>query len=274
MSTGTPPRDVGNTDVQKDTVVESRAEHEVSQSAHALGSTAVVADAYPLWLRAVQSVLDDLGVTTIATTTVPSEGIDLIERTRPDILVTDLDFGVDEFEGAAFVRRALLIKPDLKVIVLTMHKESSLVAEAIAAGAAVYAVKTVTPDDLAAAVRQTFEHSIFYAPAAALQHATGSARYSETPSPQPEAPRRLELAAHGHQPLTKREREILDLVAEGLPNAEIGRRLWITEQTVKFHLSNVYRKLGVSNRTQASQWTHLHADADGPERHDTPQPVA
>jgi len=218
-------------------------------------------------------VLDGLGVTTIATTTVPSEGIDLIERTRPDILVTDLDFGVAEFEGAAFVRCALEIAPDLKVIVLTMHKDSSLVAEVIAAGAAVYAVKTVTPDDLAAAVRQLFEHSIFYAPAAALKYATGSARYSETPSPQPEAPRRLELAA-GHQPLTKRELEILDLVAEGLPNAEIGRRLWITEQTVKFHLSNVYRKLGVSNRTQASQWTHRHADPDGPDRHDSPLPIA
>jgi two-component system response regulator DegU len=218
-------------------------------------------------------VLDGLGVTTIGTTTVPSEGIDLIERTRPDILVTDLDFGVDEFEGAAFIRRALEIEPDLKVIVLTMHKESSLVAEVIAAGAAVYAVKTVTPDDLAAAVRQTFEHSIFYAPAAALQHGTGPARYGETPAAQPEAPRRLELAAHGHQLLTKREREILDLVAEGLPNAEIGRRLWITEQTVKFHLSNVYRKLGVSNRTQASQWTHRRAEPDGPERLDAPQPI-
>jgi DNA-binding NarL/FixJ family response regulator len=253
--------------------VEQHAEREAPPSAHALGSTAVVADAYPLWLRAVESVLDGLGVTTIATTTVPSEGIDLIERTRPDILVTDLDFGVAEFEGAAFVRCALEIAPDLKVIVLTMHKDSSLVAEVIAAGAAVYAVKTVTPDDLAAAVRQLFEHSIFYAPAAALKYATGSARYSETPSPQPEAPRRLELAA-GHQPLTKRELEILDLVAEGLPNAEIGRRLWITEQTVKFHLSNVYRKLGVSNRTQASQWTHRHADPDGPDRHDSPLPIA
>jgi DNA-binding NarL/FixJ family response regulator len=218
-------------------------------------------------------VLDGLGVTTIGTTTVPSEGIDLIERTRPDILVTDLDFGVDEFEGAAFIRRALEIEPDLKVIVLTMHKESSLVAEVIAAGAAVYAVKTVTPDDLAAAVRQTFEHSIFYAPAAAFQHGTGPARYGEPPAPQPETPRRLELAAHGHGLLTKREREILDLVAEGLPNAEIGRRLWITEQTVKFHLSNVYRKLGVSNRTQASQWTHRRAEPDGPERLDAPQPI-
>jgi DNA-binding CsgD family transcriptional regulator len=63
--------------------------------------------------------------------------------------------------------------------------------------------------------------------------------------------------------LTKRENEILRLVADGLPNAEIARRLWVTEQTVKFHLSNIYRKLGVSNRTQASQWIHRYREPDG-----------
>ena len=90
--------------------MEQHAEHEVT-AAHMRWAAQLFADAYPLWLRAVESVLDGLGVTTIATTTVPSEGIELIERTRPDILVTDLDFGVDEFEGAAFVRRALEIEP-------------------------------------------------------------------------------------------------------------------------------------------------------------------
>ena len=236
------------------------ANHETAGAGRALGSTAVLADAYPLWLRAVESVLDGLGVTTLGTTTVPSKGIELVELNRPDILVTDLDFGVDELEGAAFVRRALEIQPELKVIVLTMHRESSMVAEAIAAGAAVYVVKTVTPDDLAAAVRQTFEHSIFYAPADALQVAHVPGRDAERGAASTR--RRLELAVDVHDQLTKREREILDLVAEGLQNAEIGRRLWITEQTVKFHLSNVYRKLGVSNRTQASQWTHRRWEAE------------
>jgi DNA-binding NarL/FixJ family response regulator len=249
---------------QKDELLEMEAEHRAPGAGHALGSTAVLADAHPLWLRAVESVLDGLGVTTIGTTSVPSEGIELVGRNRPDILVTDLDFGVDELEGAAFIRRALDVQPDLKVIVLTMHNESSTIAETIAAGAAVYIVKTVTPDDLAAAVRQMFEHSIFYAPTEALQSAFGLAPVAEAPSVSSAlVTRHLELAADAHSRLTKREREILDLVAEGLPNAEIGRTLWITEQTVKFHLSNVYRKLGVSNRTQASQWTHRRWEAGG-----------
>ena len=58
--------------------------------------------------------------------------------------------------------------------------------------------------------------------------------------------------------LTRRELEILQLVAEGHSNAAMGRKLWVTEQTVKFHLSNIYRKLGVRNRTAAARWASLH----------------
>ena len=58
--------------------------------------------------------------------------------------------------------------------------------------------------------------------------------------------------------LSRREREILGFVSDGMTNARIGRELWVTEQTVKFHLSNVYRKLGVSNRTEASRFAHVN----------------
>ena len=60
------------------------------------------------------------------------------------------------------------------------------------------------------------------------------------------------------QGLTRREREILALVVEGMPNAKIAETLWITEQTVKFHLSNIYRKLRVVNRTEAARWAHVN----------------
>jgi DNA-binding CsgD family transcriptional regulator len=58
--------------------------------------------------------------------------------------------------------------------------------------------------------------------------------------------------------LTRREREILQLVAEGNTNGQVARKLWVTEQTVKFHLANIFRKLDVTNRTQASRWAHAH----------------
>ena len=62
--------------------------------------------------------------------------------------------------------------------------------------------------------------------------------------------------------LTRREKEILQLVAEGGTNGDVARRLWVTEQTVKFHLANIFRKLDVTNRTQASRWAHAHGLLD------------
>ena len=221
------------------------------------GSTAVIADAHPLWLLAVEGVLDDLGVVTVGATTVPAEAAELIESCQPDILITDLEFGADdEPDGAEFVRRALELKSGLRVIVLTDREDSSTVADTIAAGASVYVVKTVTPDDLAAAVRQMFDHSVYFAPRKTPDFTRSGV--VEDPHEPRSVIHRLDLADSSATNLTKREREILDLLSEGLPNAEIGRRLWITEQTVKFHLSNIDRKLVVSNRTQASRWTHRH----------------
>ena len=112
---------------------------------------------------------------------------------------------------------------------------------AMRAGAAAYVMKSAHPDDLAAAVRQVFGPSLFLAD-------------SWTPA---QAPPREEQPTETWG-LTRRELEILGLVAEGLSNAQVARTLWVTEQTVKFHLSNTYRKLGVSNRTEASRWAQLH----------------
>jgi DNA-binding NarL/FixJ family response regulator len=100
------------------------------------------------------------------------------------------------------------------------------------------------PEDLAAAIRQSFDHCIYFA------DGRGSVRDDDLPARDVGAP-----TAAG---LTKREVEILRLAAEGYSNSELARMLWVTEQTVKFHLSNVYRKLNVANRTEASRWAQLH----------------
>jgi DNA-binding CsgD family transcriptional regulator len=75
--------------------------------------------------------------------------------------------------------------------------------------------------------------------------------------PAPPTPTPVQSDA-GEAGLTRREREILQLVAEGHSNAQLARMLWVTEQTVKFHLSNIYRKLDVANRTEASRWAQLN----------------
>jgi two-component system, NarL family, response regulator DegU len=218
-------------------------------------STAVLADAYPLWLEAVERVLRSLGITVAAKATSAADAVRLLKQLQPALLVTDLNFGNSGEGGIPYLKRALAVCPDVKVIVLATFEESQIVADAIAAGAQAYALKHVLPDDLAAAVRQIFHHSIFFAPTGGVPPVVPAD--ADTTRRLARAAPNGGVARSGEPQLTRRELEILTLVADGLPNGDIARRLWITEQTVKFHLSNIYRKLGVSNRTQASRWAVL-----------------
>jgi DNA-binding NarL/FixJ family response regulator len=233
------------------------------QSDDHIAHTAVLVDAYPLWLDAVERVLDGLGVLTVGKAASPSEALELIRECQPEVLITDVEFGPDHVRGTAYLQRVLDLCPGLSVIVLAPSGESSDVAEAIDAGAVAYATKSVRPDDLAAAIRQCFQHSVFYAPAAATPRPALRGAPSDLPGGQAYTrPQPVQvLTPNGAHPLTRREREILTLVSEGLHNADIARKLWITEQTVKFHLTNIYRKLGVSNRTQASRWANVQVAA-------------
>ena len=220
--------------------------------------SAVVIDAYPLWLEAVEAVLRGLGITTLGKATSPSEGLRLIAEHRPEIVVTDIDFGPDRIGGTPYLRDVIDTRSDMKVIVLSTHVEESVVSDVINSGATAYATKHVLPEDLASAIRQIFEHSIFFAPTSAVSsrvhHLTPNAEGHVGVTPEPSRSEEPEaLGAH----LTRREREILTHVSEGMANAQIARQLWVSEQTVKFHLSNIYRKLNVTNRTQASRWARL-----------------
>jgi DNA-binding NarL/FixJ family response regulator len=220
-------------------------------------ASAVVIDAYPLWLDAVEAVLRGLGLPTLGKATSPAEGLALIVEHRPDIVVTDIDFGPGQIGGTSYLRDVIEARTDVKVIVLSTQVEASVVSDVLSAGATAYAMKHVRPDDLASAIRQIFEHSIVFAPPSSVPAAPGLVVGSEGHGPAPaEPPRRDDRAALGAH-LTRREREILTHVSEGMANAEIARQLWVSEQTVKFHLSNIYRKLNVTNRTQASRWARI-----------------
>ena len=206
----------------------------------ATGQTAVLLDEHPLWLDAVESVLHRLGVQVVGRATSPNEALAMVEDARPDLLLAELSDSDESVGGAGLLTRARQLVPDLKTIVLSADAQSERIESALRAGAAAYVVKTAHAEDLASAIRQSFDHSVFLAK-------------SQAAAPQPT--RELDDDAAG---LTKREREILQLVAEGHSNAELARMLWVTEQTVKFHLSNIYRKLDVANRTEASRWAQLH----------------
>ena len=125
--------------------------------------------------------------------------------------------------------------PGAKCVLLTNDMSASWVELAFDAGATAVLCKSVHPSVLATLLRETVRGTVVHrSRTAALAKASDAC------------------------PLTSREIEVLGLAAQGMTNGRIARGLWLTEETVKFHLSNVYRKLGVSNRTEASHYAHVH----------------
>jgi DNA-binding NarL/FixJ family response regulator len=206
------------------------------------GRSAVLLDPHPLWLEAVERVLTDVGVTIAGRTTTIDQALVLIEQLQADILVVEIETPNGRTDGLTVLERARECAPSTKCIVLSGSHDRRDFEAAFAAGAVAYVLKTAHSDDLALTVRQAFAQSVYFA----------EARSESVVEPVTRIDR--ERTAD----LTRRELEILRLVAEGHSNAQLARMLWVTEQTVKFHLSNIYRKLDVSNRTEASRWAQLN----------------
>ena len=161
-----------------------------------------------------------------------------VQQAHPDLaLVDDPTGSADVLERVREIRAAL---DGVKVILLAGDVSPTQLAAAEAAGAHAVISRSVQASSLGVLLREIAAGSVY--------HAFGDVR-REVPETRVEG-------------LTGRELEVLRLVAAGLPNVAIARQLWVTEQTVKFHLSNVYRKLGVANRTQASHYAHTRGLVD------------
>jgi len=219
------------------------------------GRSAVILDRHPLWLSAMDELVSNVGVEVVGRAIDADEAVALVEELRPDVFVAGVDPA--HTEQVDCVREARRVHPDVKTVVMADSADPNLIAAAFCAGASVYCVKTAEQDDLASAIRQAFERSIFIA--------SLNAEYAG------HEPVRQEPVEHA---LTRRELEILQLVAEGHSNSQLARMLWVTEQTVKFHLSNIYRKLNVANRTEASRWAQLHGLLSSGDELGEPVPAA
>ena len=208
--------------------------------------TAVVCDPYPLWLDALEPILRSIDVAVVGRTTSPERALELVEEMRPDILICGTETLDSGMSGSSLVRACRERVGTLRVVVLGASGDPADADALFSSGAAAYALKTAHPADVATTVRQAFERTIFLA------------------NERDENGGRAALAERDDDgtALTGREREILALAANGYTNRELARRLWVTEQTVKFHLSNVYRKLDVANRTEASRWAYRHGLVD------------
>ncbi|GAA3594324.1 two component system response regulator [Kineosporia mesophila] len=188
------------------------------------------------------------------------DGAEAVEKAlehRPDVVLMDVQMpGTDGLTALIRLRESW---PEAVVIILTTFGESDYVTRALAGGAAGFLLKDAAAEDLARAVRAAANGDAFLSPAVTRQLLDGlnapapAASPAASPAPGIELP---EFAEKGLKELSAREREVLVLVAQGLSNAAISTQLWISEATVKTHVSRVLTKLGCENRVQAALIAH------------------
>jgi len=192
----------------------------------------LIADDHPLMIAGIRRALErSPAIEVIGEARSGSELLELVERRRPQIVLMDLRMpGV---EGTSCIAQLRARWPELKIVVLSAVDDRQWVERALAAGADSYVLKTVRASDIAAVLGQVASGAVFHI-------SPGVRPTPDRGSSAREAP-----------VLTERERTILQAVATGKTTAAIGRELWISEHTVKFHLTSIYRKLGVANRAGA-----------------------
>lgn len=190
----------------------------------------LIADDHPLILAGIRRALDrSEEIEVVGEATSGPQVLAMVERRRPEVVLLDLHMpGVDGPELIEAIRGQW---PDVKTVVLSANEDRSSIDGALNAGASAYIVKSVNPSDLPSVIRQVAGGAIFHAPS----RPASAAAAAESAGPD----------------LTERERTILAAIASGQTTAAISRELWVSEHTIKFHLTNIYRKLGVTNRAGA-----------------------
>jgi DNA-binding NarL/FixJ family response regulator len=191
----------------------------------------LIADDHELMLEAVRIAFakgaDDFEVT--ASTSRGTQVLPLVAQSQPDVVLLDLRMpGMDGLKCLELLQKR---HPDVRTIVLSGLDDPGVVRAAFNRGAKAFIRKNINPGDLASAVRQALDGTVV--------HQT----FGDLADAEPELP-----AENG---MSEREQSILAALGEGLSNRQIAKRFWLAEQTVKFHLTNIYRKLEVSTRTEA-----------------------
>jgi DNA-binding NarL/FixJ family response regulator len=169
-----------------------------------------------------------------------SEALEVVTRLEPDVVLMDLQMPV--VDGVTATKTIVSSGSSAQVVVLTSYSDSDRIVGALDAGAVGYLLKDAEPEDLLEGVRAVARGESPIHPKAARQLLTA----------------RTEAGNRVTVDLTPREAEVLKLVRLGLANKQIGRRLGISERTVKAHLGRVFRQLGVADRTSAALWAHDH----------------
>jgi two-component system, NarL family, response regulator LiaR len=190
----------------------------------ALGEV-VILDEHPIWVNALETILSGGGIRVAGTTTSPKRALELVCEKQPDVLIAPLVLANSEMEALELLGRARERHPGLRLVVIASYDNGFHLSAAASAQADAYLPRTVSAPEFVDTVR------------ACLVGERRPATNGEVATPS----------------LTQRELEIVTLAARGYTNSQIAERLWITRWTVKYHLANAYKKLGVANRTQAAR---------------------
>lgn len=196
----------------------------------------LLVDDQPLYREGIRAVLGAAGIEIVGEAPNGSEALTACERLRPNVVLMDLQMPV--MDGVTATRRLKVQQPDAHVLVLTTFEDDDHVFEALRAGAVGYLLKDVSGARLVEAVQAAAAGQSFLAPVVA----------SKVLAELQKRPR----AEASLSPFTERENEVLALLARGASNKEIAAALFVTEGTVKNHVTQLFIKLGVSDRTQAA----------------------
>jgi DNA-binding NarL/FixJ family response regulator len=195
----------------------------------------VLADDQALIRAGFRAFLEARDIRVVAEASDGIEAIEAVKRSKPDVVL--MDIRMPRMDGVEATRRL----PDQRVLIVTTYELDEYVVEALRAGAAGFILKDAPPDELIRAVRTVAAGEALLAPSVTrrlLEHVVR--RLPDTPKPPP-----------AYHELTPREREILQLIARGLSNAEIAQQLYLSSGTVKSHVSHTLLKLGLRDRVQA-----------------------
>ena len=201
--------------------------------------TVAIADDHPVVRDALQGLLNSVeDITVVATAADGREAVAIALDAAPDVVLVDLEMPI--LDGIQAIRQLTAAGSDARIVVLTTFSDRERILGALDAGALGYLLKDSEPDEIIRGVRAAAAGQSPLAPRAA----------QELISERAETRTDIELSP--------RERQVLGLVAEGMPNKLIARRLEISERTVKAHLTSVFAQIGVSDRTQAALWATRH----------------
>ncbi len=206
----------------------------------------LIADDHGLLRQGIRDVLEleeDFAVIAEA-----GDGEETLRKTaelEPDILL--LDINIPKINGLEVLKRVTASQPSIRVVVLTIQDDENYVLEVIKSGAAGYLLKDIEPGMLVKAIRTVYEGKSYVYPTLATRVFGEISRKAER--------KRATLRIYGNkreEHLTYREIEVLQLICQGMSNQEIAGKLFLSEKTVKNHLTNIFRKINVNDRTQAA----------------------